>query len=61
MAWKVAITLRLKETMQAGNCCLAEYLGNGWPEAVSGHVGRLRSRNPGGNDDYRRLTTIVSA
>ena len=59
-SWKVAIALQLKETTQVGNRWLAEHLNMGRPEAVSVHVGRLRSVSPGNNADYRQLTTIVS-
>ena len=57
--WKAASALRLKETTQASNRWLGERLHMGRPEAVSGHVGRLRRSWAGKNSDYTKLTTNV--
>ena len=46
---------------QAGNRWLSERLHMGRPEAISVHIGRLRKAGAAENDDYRRLSTIVSA
>jgi len=57
--WKAAVALRLKETTQAGNRWLTERLHMGRPEAVSVHVGRLRTNGASRDDNYQKLTTIV--